>query len=267
MDRLTGTRTWPAAGEWAVRWRPTPDARLRLFCLPHAGGGAAVYRSWAHLLAPDIEVIAIRLPGRETRFREPPFTCLDDLVPVLVRQLEPWLDRPYAWFGHSMGALVAFESARMVRRLGLADPVRLFVSGRPAPHLALRYPPIHRAPKAELLSWLQELSGTPPEVLGDPAILSALLPTLRADLTVSETHHCRPEPPLDCPISVFGGTDDHFTTADELRAWAQHSTAADCTVRSLPGGHFFLHQVHQQVLSAIISDVMSDQIDHGKLIM
>jgi surfactin synthase thioesterase subunit len=243
---------------WGVRWRPVPDARLRLFCLPHAGGGAVTYRLWAQYLASDIEVVAVRLPGRETRHRERPFTCMDDLVRELLRGLTPFLDRPHAWFGHSLGALIAFEVCRELSSLGLAQPTRLLVSGRPAPHLTPRQPPVHAAPTEQLLDRLREMDGTPSEILNDPQAISDVLPTLRADLAVAETYRCRPGPPLSCPISVFGGSTDRFATSKELHAWRDHSTA-ECRVRVFGGGHFYLHAEPAAVLRAVGEDLSPPQ--------
>lgn len=251
---ISSTRNAESA-RWTVRWHRAPGARLRLFCLPHTGGGAAAYRSWADRLAPDIEVVAIRLPGRESRLRETPYTRHDQLVAALVGALQPWLDRPHAWFGHSMGALIAFEACRAMRRLNLAEPMRLVVSGHPAPHLPTRdLPAIDDANAAELMSWLHRLSATPKEVLDDPAVLSLMLPTVRADLAVGESYRFRAESPLDCPISVFGGADDPFATVEELHAWREHSLVG-CTVRTLPGGHFFLHEEREAVIRDIAADL------------
>lgn len=221
-------------------WRPAPAARMRLFCAPHAGGGAGAYRAWAGRLAPDIEVVAVRPPGRESRLREAPYTELEPLVADLVEELRPRLDKPHAWFGHSLGALVAFESCRALRDRALAEPVRLFVSGRPAPHLPLRLPPVHDAPEPVLRRRLRELDGTPDALLAGRG-LGRLLTTLRADLRISELYRFRPGPPLDCPITVLGGTLDPYTAPGDLAAWAGH-TSAGCDVAMVRGGHFFLHE-------------------------
>lgn len=244
-----------AGDVWGVRWRPTPGARLRLFCLPHTGGGAGVYRSWAHQLPPDVELVAIRLPGRETRFREPCFTRLDELAPALVTAIRPWLDRPHAWFGHSMGALIAFEACRTLARRNLPAPVRLLVAGKPAPHLAPRQAPVHAAPTEELVDRLRLLGGTPAELL-DGGALSVLLPTLRADFAISETYACHPAPPLDCPITVLGGARDPLTTVAELDAWRQHS-AVGGTLRMFDGGHFFPHESQEEVLPVVAADLLA----------
>ncbi|MFI9154628.1 thioesterase II family protein [Streptomyces sp. NPDC053367] len=251
-------------GAWGVVWHPRPEARLRLLCLPHSGGGAAVYREWAALLPPRIEVVCVRLPGRESRFRERAFARTSELVPALVTGLERWLEGPYAWFGHSMGALVAYEACQEVRRRGLRAPERLLVSGRRAPHLPAREQPVHDAPADELLARLHELGGTPGELLGDPGVLAALLPMLRADFAVSETYPRPQAPPLDVPLSVFGATRDPVCDAAELHAWAGRTTAA-CTVRRYPGGHFFLHDdAREAVLRDLADDLRADGSPKGR---
>ncbi|MET8544820.1 thioesterase domain-containing protein, partial [Kitasatospora sp. NPDC004799] len=141
MDELTRPQAAPRAGEWAVRRRGRPPARLRLFCLPHAGGGAAAFRSWAQHLEPEVEVVPIRLPGRESRFRERPHDRLGDLLPPLLRDVAPLLDGPHAWFGHSMGAGIAFEVCRALRRHGRPEPPRLRVA---LPHITLIMGPTAR---------------------------------------------------------------------------------------------------------------------------
>ncbi len=255
MDRLTQPSA-PAAGgcRGLVRWRPVPEPRQRLFCLPHAGGGAITYRHWAERLAPDIEVIAIRLPGRESRLGEPPLRAIPDIVAAVVTDAGPWLDRPHAWFGHSFGALVAFETCRALRRAGLPGPARLLVSSRRAPHLPSLTQPVHHAPLHEFIGRLRELNGTPPDILEDQMALASLLPRLRADFAAVETYTYQPAPPLDCPISVFGGLDDAFITVPGLRAWQEH-TSARCCVRVFSGGHFFLHRASEPVLSLIATEL------------
>jgi medium-chain acyl-[acyl-carrier-protein] hydrolase len=259
MDVLTQLRghtgAEPGSSPWQVRWRPLPEAGLRLFCLPHAGGGATAYRLWATELAPSVEVVAIRLPGRECRFRERPLTRIAEVAPTLLHDLEPMLDRPYAWFGHSMGALIAFECCRLATRRGLPAPRCLAVSGRAAPHLPSREPPVHDAPTPRLLARLREMGGTPREILDDPAVLGSMLPLLRADFGVTETYHYRPAPPLDQPILAYGGSDDHFANPGEVRAWAQHTTSG-CTVRILDGGHFFLHESAGTLLRQLGADLV-----------
>jgi medium-chain acyl-[acyl-carrier-protein] hydrolase len=248
---------------WVARWRKLPSPRLRLFCVPHSGCGAAVYRPWDRLLPGDIELVSIRLPGREARFREPAFSRMEDLVPELTDNLTPLLDVPYGWFGHSMGALVAFEACREIRRRGLPGPARLLVSGRPAPHLPVRsvsilglpgQTSVRDATDAEFAAMLAALNGTPGEVPGGMAAFAPFIPTLRADLSVIESYQYRPEPPLDMAISVFGGEQDPVASLDELDAWNVHSSVS-CTVQAFPGGHFYLHQARESFMAALAADL------------
>ncbi|WP_194916716.1 thioesterase II family protein [Catenulispora rubra] len=257
MDALITTdaepRRMPAAVD-AVRWPASDPPRLRLFCLPHAGGGAVTYRLWARHLGPDVEVVSIRLPGRETRHRQAPARRIDQLVPALTRTLAAGTDLPYAVFGHSLGALLAFETCRELARLDLAQPVRLLVSGRPGPHLVPRLAPIHDASDRRLCERLREMGGTPEEVLQDQDVMSNLLRVLRADLEVAETYRCLPAPPLDIPISVFGGAGDRFVPTGDLGAWAEHSKVG-CRVRVYEGSHFYLHEDPAPILRDIATDL------------
>lgn len=193
-------------------------------------------------------------PGRENRLLEKPLRAVSDLVPRLVDTVQLLLELPHAWFGHSLGALVAFEACRELRRRGMPAPVRLAVSGPPAPHLPRCHTPVHDAPTANLVTRLRELKGTPRALLDDAETLAALLPLLRADLEMSETYQWRPGPPLDYPISVFGGRRDQFASPAELHAWRRHTTKG-CIVRVLPGGHFFLHEQPEHFLSALTDDL------------
>lgn len=261
MGAVTGARPAPTGPDrWAVRWRPAPQAGVRLFCLPQAGGGASTFRTWAHRLAPAVEVVAVQLPGRESRFGERPYTDLGHLLPELIRNLTPLIDRPHAWFGHSMGAPIGFEICRALRRLGLPEPLRLFVGGHPAPHLTPREEPFADAPDDAFIARIRDFSDAPAEVLANTAMLTALLPMLRADCALAETYRYRHEPPLGCPVSVFGGTDDALVDEDELAAWKVH-TSAECTVRLVAGGHSFLHRNPGPVLEAITADLTTAPAD------
>ncbi|MFI0822576.1 thioesterase II family protein [Streptomyces sp. NPDC021098] len=255
MDELTRTPALARSGAWAVRRKPLPEARIRLLCLPHAGGGATVFRAWRQRLEPEIEVVPIRLPGRESRFGERPYKRLDDLLPPLLRDVTPLFDRPHAWFGHSMGAGIAFELCRAQRRLGLPEPVRLLVAGLPAPHVPRRATPVHDAPSEEIFSRLGELHGGLAEPHADNPMLNVMLPTLRADFAVAETHTHRPGPALGCPVTVYGGRSDASTTREELAAWSKHSVA-DTTIRLFPGGHFFPHDDPDGFLPVLADDLL-----------
>lgn len=209
-----------------------------------------MFASWTAAAAARLDICAIHLPGRETRLAEDPFTSVDSLVPVLVDRLAPHLDGPYSLFGHSMGALIAFETTRELRRRALPPPLRLFVSAFRAPHLPERFPNRRALDDRAFIADLQALAGTPNEVVDDEELMALLLPTLRADVTICETYVHRQEAPLDIPLSVFGGSADPRVSRDELDAWRQH-TRADMELRIFPGHHFFLKSHRAAVVNAI----------------
>jgi medium-chain acyl-[acyl-carrier-protein] hydrolase len=238
------------AASWAIYPRPNPRARLRLFCFPHAGSGAATYRTWPDDLPADVEVCAIQLPGRENRLREPLYTRLSPLVLTLAQVLYPLFDMPFAFWGHSMGALISFELARQLRRQRAASPAYLFVSGHRAPQLPNRYRPIHHLPECEFLAELRKLNGTPQAVLQDADLMRIFLPVLRADLAISETYVYSAEDPLDLPICAFGGLWDDRVGRDEIAAW-RDQTAGPFAMYLFPGGHFFLQDPRTQLLQVL----------------
>ena len=197
----------------------------------------------------------MRLPGREARLAEPPFTRADDLVPAVAEALEPLLDLPYALFGHSMGALAAFELARELRRRGRALPVRLLLSGARAPERPNPDPPLGHLSDEDFLAEVRgRYDGIPGAVLENPELVQLLLPCLRADFAVFETYSYREEPSLDCPISAYGGLDDPRVSEDDLRAWSRQTTRP-LTPRMFPGDHFFLHGAEAAVQRAVSEEL------------
>jgi medium-chain acyl-[acyl-carrier-protein] hydrolase len=230
-----------AVDRWISFRKPDPKAQLRLFCFPHAGAGALIFRNWSDGLPRDVEVCPIQLPGRGTRLTEPPFTKLSCLIEALVRALDPLLDKPFAFFGHSLGALIGFELAREIRRQYGVHPVRLFASGGRAPQIPHRAPPIHTLPDNEFLAELRRLNGTPRELLDHKELMAVMLPILRADFALYETYMYSNEPPLNCPISAFGGLQDRRVSASDLEAW-RSQTSASFSLRMFPGDHFFLKE-------------------------
>lgn len=196
----------------------------------------------------------MQLPGHETRRGEPLMTNLAALLPALAYDLLPFLDRPYAFFGHSMGALIAFELARHVRRAGAPTPDRLMLSAYRAPHLAAPHPATHALPDAPFLRAISRLHGLPAEVQADAELMRVLLPIVRADVTLCETHVYTADAPLACPLSVFGGLDDPSATPGMLAAWRVH-TRNTCSLRMLPGDHFFLQSGRQLLLRAVSDDL------------
>jgi medium-chain acyl-[acyl-carrier-protein] hydrolase len=241
---------------WIFRPRQNSAAHLRLFCFPYAGGGASIFRNWPDALEPGVEVLAVQLPGRETRIREACYTLMSTLMPVLRQALLPYFGAPFAFFGHSVGALIAFELARQLRRQGDPAPVQLFVSGHRAPHLADRDPPIHQLPDAQFLEELRRLKGTPKQVLENLELLDLLLPALRADFALYENHAYSPEAPLDCPISAFGGRQDQEVSREELEAWRDQTTRS-FMLEMFEGDHFFLQSTQRALLQALSVALLS----------
>jgi medium-chain acyl-[acyl-carrier-protein] hydrolase len=235
---------------WIVCPEPRPGHRIRLFCFSYAGGGASLFRTWPHDLSPDIEICAIQLPGRESRLTEAPYAAMAPLVDALSAKLGPLLDRPFAFFGHSMGALVSFELARSVRRRSGLSPVHLIVSGRGAPHRSPSIVVDHRLPADEMIGALRRLDGTPDEVLRNRELMELVLPTIRADFAVCGTYEYRYEAPLACPITAFGGRQDPHVGIEDLAAWRAQTTGP-FSLRTFDGGHFFVRDVRATVLSAI----------------
>lgn len=231
-----------------------PRARLRMFCLPFAGGGASVFRGWAASLPNDVEVCPVQLPGRESRMRDPAFTDIKLMVPAVADALEPYLNLPFVLFGHSMGAAVVFELARELRRRGRPQPLHLFVGGRRAPHMPPREEPIHALPEPEFLVKLRELNGTPEEVLQHEELMKLLIPILRADFAINEDYRFSEEEPLAAGISAFGGIGDEDVTREDVEAWKNHTRGA-FRVRMFPGDHFFLQSNKDLLLEAISRDL------------
>ena len=239
----------PPRSAWVGFPRPRPTARLRLFCLPFAGGGASTFREWSTYLPDDVEVCPILLPGRESRFREPAIGRIDLVVDELLKALPGYMDRPFALFGHSMGAMIGFELARRLRYLAL-EPVHFFASGCRGPHLVNRTPPRYGLPDAEFIAALRNLNGVPSEVLGDDELMELMLPTIRGDFRLAETYVCRPQPPLRCPVTAVGGLEDVEVTREDLEAWSSHTTG-QFQVHVLPGNHFFLSSSRTALLRLI----------------
>ena len=242
---------------WLVRPNPRGKATLRLFCLPFAGSGAAPFRPWAQLLPPHIELCIVQLPGRETRLRETPYADMVSLVAALTTAITPALNLPYALFGHSMGALIAFELARALQHQQQAPPTHLFVSGRRAPQL-----PDPEAPIGQLANgpFVREMvrrdNAIPKVILDDDEMLRIFLPTLRADLNVLESYTYTEAAPLDCPITAFGGTNDSRASRTDLAAW-RVQTQQSFQLQLFPGDHFYLNPQRENLVAQITEILMS----------
>ncbi len=218
---------------------------MRLFCIPHAGAGASVYSSWGAALAPWIEVISLQLPGREERSTEPAFSRLPNLLGELMPRLVPQLDRPFAFYGHSLGSIIGFELTRELRRQGLPLPLCFFAASRRAPQVGATQPMFHTLPDDELIDLLRRGGGAPESVLKHPRWRQQFLTLLRMDLEMSEDYTYTAEAPLSCPLYAFGGAQDQLLPLEYLKAWREQA-GGDFELQLFPGGHIF----HQQAVQA-----------------
>ena len=238
-------------GGWLITREPRPTAKFRLYCFPYVGGTSGEFLRWADDL-PDVEVWGVVPPGRGERLGEPPIAALSELVGTLVDEVR--FQAPFVFFGHSLGATVAFETARVLQANGRPQPEALFVSGHRPPHLPMADEPIHDLPRERFRALVRERYPKPPaELAEDEELYAEILETMRCDLALFETYEHRPGPALDCPIVVASGIDDHWAEAD-LRPWSRHTKAA-CRIHMLEGDHFYLPKHSDQVIR-IIADTL-----------
>lgn len=238
------------AADWLVRLSRATSVKLRLFAFPCAGGSAWMYRQWAGALPDGVELFGMQPPGRGTRISQLPLPHLDALLESAAEALQPYLHAPFAFFGHSLGALISFELARWLSRKHGAMPVHLFVSGKRAPHLPPLSPPLSGLPDGKFLERLRRFEGIPPELLANTEMQQLLLPALRADFAIAETYTYQPSAPLSCPISAFGGDADPDVPLHDLSFWAVHTTGP-FSVQTFRGGHFFIQSAGHRVEQAV----------------
>lgn len=242
---------------WISCPQPNPKAQLRLFCFPCAGGTTSTYSTWTNNLPKDVEVYLVQLPGRGRRLEEPPYTSFLPLVQTLASTLKPYLNIPFAFFGHSMGATLGFEIARQLRHEYNLSPVHLFACCCPAPQKPILRPFIHKLPEAKFLAELcHRYNAIPQAILQNEQLLQLFLPCLRADFTMLETYAYTSKMPLDCPISVFGGLQDKAIRVDALEAWREQ-TCSSFNLQMFSGDHFFLHNSKSLFLESL-----SQHLDH-----
>lgn len=236
-----------SSSAWIKRPRPRPDARARLFCVPHAGAGPSYYARWVSEVPEDIEVCLVALPGREARLNELP---LDDITAIARRfaaEAGPLLDLPFAFLGHSMGAIVAYEAALLLP----VEPRHLFVSAAPPAHRLIEEPPVAHLPDADFLTEVRRAyGGIPDAIWNDSRMMQLMLPSMRADFTAYETYLWAQRPPLNCPVTALGGADDALVPTDCLDRWAE-LTVGHCTVRVFEGGHFYLTDARDEVQALV----------------
>lgn len=242
------TETRRDTGAWIRRFHPS-DAPLRLVCFPHAGGAASYYHRMSRTLSAETDVLAVQYPGRQDRRGEPCVGDLAKLADLVLEEIHPWADRPLAFFGHSMGALLSFEVARRLEHEGVTLST-LFVSGRRAPHLT-RHGDIHLRSDDELVAAVRKLNNGDLRLLDDPEARDLLLPPLRSDYRAVETYRYEPGTALGCPVVVLTGDQDPQVACDEARAWREHTTGA-FELRKFPGGHFYL-DTHATAVTEVVA--------------
>ncbi|MFI9274299.1 thioesterase II family protein [Kitasatospora sp. NPDC052896] len=243
------TSTPRTAGEWVRQFHPCPGSELRLVLFPHAGGSASYYFPMSQSLAPDTAVLALQYPGRQDRRAEQCIDNIPELADRVYEELQPWTDGPFAFFGHSMGSILAFEVAQRFRRWQGREPLWLFASGYPAPS-RLPSGTVHLRDEAGVVRELREVGGTDPQWLADPDLLAAILPAVRGDYQAIETHSWLPEPPLDCPITMLVGDRDPHTTPEQAAAWREHTTG-EFNLQVFGGGHFYLEEHRVAVVDTV----------------
>jgi medium-chain acyl-[acyl-carrier-protein] hydrolase len=247
MDAMTLDRWVPSRNEGAA-------VRCRLFCFPHAGGNAAFYRPLRRFMPPEIDLCPVELPGRAARLGEPPFTSISALMERLYHALQPLMVVPFGFFGHSVGACMAYEAARQLRSTDGRTARHLFVSGRGSPSPASADPaPARRRSDHELLTILDRFGGTPAAIMQHPELIAALLPALRADLALAEGYAVDPGDHIDCPISAFGGADD-TSHSSSLQSWRDF-TRGRFRTRIFPGGHFYVSTAAEVLAKEIVRDL------------
>ncbi|WP_223206494.1 thioesterase II family protein [Streptomyces xanthii] len=243
--------TWTAAGTEDAR-TASDGGGLRLFCFAHAGGGSSFFHPWREALGPGVDVRPVVLPGRERRSRQASHTRMGPLVEELTAELAGQLDRPYVLFGHSLGSIVAYETARALLERGSRPPSALLVSGRRGPFVPDTRPPVHNLPEDAFLTEVSRLGGTPPELLRQRELVRHFLPPLRADHEINETYRPTrlPGPALTCPVFAFTGAADPLADPHAVARWRE-VTSGDFRLRVFPGDHFYLKGAPEDLMTAL----------------
>ena len=250
---MTGSTTNP----WVIRINPKPRADIRLFCFPHAGGGASTFYSWSHALRDQpIDICSIQLPGRENRVNEEPIASLDSLIEALVEAVRPFTNKPFAFFGHSMGSLIGYELARWLIKNHTEHPKHLFMSSGLAPDQGHLREPLQHLSDADFLTALQARYGAfPAAVQSAPELMDILLPIFRADIAVLENYSHSSQTALNTPITVYGGKEDPTVPVDALKQWQMHTKEA-FRMKVFEGGHFYWNNHRSELLRDITGQLL-----------
>lgn len=236
-------------------YNPISDPQMRLFCLHHAGGGASSYREWQPYFEPlGVEIVPIQLPGRENRISEPFPVNVDELIMAMIEELQPYLDRPLAIWGHSMGAVLGYELALRLRLAEIAPVKCLLASAKEAPHIKVSLSKTIGLSDPEFIESVRQYDGLPSAVLNEPEMLELVLPALRADFELCEQYQFHPSQPLDCPIYCYGGIQDKTVSHAGMMAW-ESLTSQSFTFRRFPGDHFYTKSQPGLLFKAIMQDL------------
>jgi medium-chain acyl-[acyl-carrier-protein] hydrolase len=245
------------SNKWLVCPRVNPEAEARLFIFPYAGGGPATFGKWSSEFPDHIEVRIVHYPGRGSRYNEAPIKELAILVESIRQAIQSLLDKPFAFFGHSLGGLVAYELTRSLTQDDLPQPNLLFISACGVPHMPDPNPPIHALPDPEFVEALRDLNGIPEEIATHPELMDILLPVLRADFEAAESYQYNSsDHPLACPIVVFGGDNDPRVSRERMEGWKSQTRSRFKSIY-FPGDHFFFNAVKEEILQSTTREIMS----------
>jgi len=258
------SRSNHSRSDWFIPFKQERNSSVRLFCFHYGGGSASAFREWPKDIPDFTELIAIQMPGRESRFNEPLLNNVSEVIDQLYMNFDRYLDKPFIFFGHSIGALIAFEFVRTLRRRINLQPKHLIVSGTKAPQAPLRRKPIHALPDLQFIEELKKYNGIPSAIIEDKELISLFVPTIRSDFSISETYEYYNELPLDCPITALGGLNDHTFNHEDLLKW-QEQTTSSFKHHLLPGDHFFIKTSYQEVMK-IVNQVLYEQPLYGEVV-
>ena len=250
--------------DWFIPFKQERNSSVRLFCFHYGGGSASAFREWSKDIPDFAELIAIQMPGRESRFNEPLLNNVSEVVDQLFINFESYLDKPFIFFGHSTGALIAFEFTVALRKRRSIQPRHLIVSGTKAPQAPLRRSPIHALSDLQFIEELKKYNGIPDAIIENKELMSLFMPTIRADFSISETYQYHNELPLDCPITALGGLNDHTFNHEDLLKWKEQTTSS-FKHHILSGDHFFIKTSYQEVIK-IINQVLYKQPLYGEVV-
>ncbi|TDF36341.1 thioesterase [Alteromonadaceae bacterium M269] len=238
---------------WFVANTAKKLPKLTLFCFPYAGGGVSTYANWHKYLSDDIEVVFVQPPGRGVRLLDDLFDNMDDLMAELSHKILPKLNRPFAFFGHSLGSRVGFELTKRLQQLRAPTPLHFFASGSRAPHVESRVEGWYLLPDSEFKAKLRELNGTPEDVLNNSELMDIIMPMLRADFKIADEYRAN-RGKINCPITVLRGTDDVDVSIDDTEAWSE-LTNNFSGVHDVDGDHFFIDKSPEEVVG-IVDEVL-----------